>query len=90
MGDTSEVKIKVLFFAKSKELVGISKTYIQAHSGRIKGSELLDLILTEFPALQVLKENLILSVNQEYLERNQTTQLSDGMEIAVIPPISGG
>ncbi len=32
----------------------------------------------------------MLSVNQEFVERDQLVELHNGDEIAIIPPISGG
>ena len=90
MGETSKVKIKVLFFAKSRELAGLDQTYLQVPFGRLNGDELLNLIIDSFPTLSILKENLLLSVNQEYFERNQSIIISGEEEVAVIPPISGG
>lgn len=40
--------------------------------------------------LSVLGGSLVLAVNQEYVEEEQTLRLSAGDEVAVIPPISGG
>jgi molybdopterin converting factor small subunit len=37
-----------------------------------------------------ISENLILSLNEEYLSRDSVIDAADGDEIAVIPPISGG
>ena len=43
-----------------------------------------------FFSLSVISENLILSLNEEYLSRDSVIDAADGDEIAVIPPISGG
>ena len=40
--------------------------------------------------LAVLEGRFMLSVNQEFVERDQLVELHPGDEIAVIPPISGG
>lgn len=40
--------------------------------------------------LQVIAENIILSLNEEYIDDNQQLTLREGDEVAVIPPISGG
>ena len=90
MGESGEVQVKVLFFAKSKELTGLNQTFLQVPSGRLNGVELLNLIIRTFPSLASLKDNLLLSVNQEYLERHQSIIVSGEEEVAVIPPISGG
>ena len=41
--------------------------------------------------LSVIAENVVLSLNEEYLDLdNQELRLRAGDELAVIPPISGG
>jgi len=85
-----EVQIRVLFFAKSRELTGLTESCMQVQSGRLSGEELLNFIIKSFPALYPVRDNLLLSVNQEYLEREQTIELSGEEEVAIIPPISGG
>ncbi len=40
--------------------------------------------------LAVLQGRFMLSVNQEFVERDQLVELHNGDEIAIIPPISGG
>ncbi len=47
--------------------------------------------LAFFFSLSVIKDNVILAHNQEYLDiGNIPVTLSAGDELAVIPPISGG
>lgn len=49
------------------------------------------IIFTIFCSLSAISGNLILALNQEYLERDsENIRLNAGDEIAVIPPISGG
>ena len=50
--------------------------------------EAFDRMVEEFPALAAMKSSLKFAVNQEFVEMNQ--RLSDGDEMAVIPPVSGG
>ena len=90
MGEADKVTVKVLFFAKSRELTGLNEAYLQVRSGRVNGIDLVELIIEDFPGVAVLKDNLLLSINQEYLEKNETVEISGGEEVAVIPPISGG
>lgn len=47
-------------------------------------------LLLKYPSLQVIAENIILSLNEEYIDDNQQLTLREGDEVAVIPPISGG
>ena len=50
--------------------------------------EVFDSMAEEFPALAAMKASLKFAVNQEFVEMDQ--RLSDGDEMAVIPPVSGG
>lgn len=56
----------------------------------LKASELLTFICTEYN-LENFKNNLILALNEDYVENDEEPVfLKDGDELAVIPPISGG
>ena len=47
-------------------------------------------LLTEFPKLTPSIASLLLSVNHEYVDRQHPHVLTNGDEIAIIPPVSGG
>ncbi|XP_074037145.1 molybdenum cofactor synthesis 2A [Leptinotarsa decemlineata] len=81
------VHIKILFFAKAREIVGKSSDFINI-TPSLTYQELLDKIVS-FYSLEDIKDNLILSVNEEFCE-DTTIILKAGDEIAVIPPLSGG
>lgn len=81
------VTIKVLFFAVSKEISGQSEVEFRVKS-KISYTELKQLICDNF-GLEVIKQNIILAVNQDYCDEGDL-QLKDNDELAVIPPLSGG
>lgn len=81
------VTIKVLFFAVSKEISGRSEAEIEVKS-RISYNELKNLICETFN-LQIIKQNIILAVNQDYCEEGDLV-LKENDELAVIPPLSAG
>ena len=101
---SSAVKIRLLFFAKARELVGVSEVEIDdllhacgacdACSGRVEtsGARILQAVLTRFPDLSSIKDSIILAHNLEYIdvERETPVSIKSGDEIAVIPPVSGG
>lgn len=81
--------MKVLFFAKAKDLSGTAESTILLSSPTDYPS-LLNLIVNEYN-LHCLKYSLVLALNEEYLEdNNQHVDLKDNDCLAIIPPISGG
>lgn len=81
----------MLFFAKSRELAGVSGTddFLVPHA-EIKCSELLDLICNRYN-LSIIRNNVILAHNEQYCaDLSETIRIRNGDELAVIPPISGG
>ncbi|KAK7116607.1 uncharacterized protein [Littorina saxatilis] len=84
------VKVKLLFFAKSREIVGKKEADFEFASCTTSVS-ILEKLIEEYPELSVIAENVVLSLNEEYLELdNQELTLQAGDELAIIPPISGG
>lgn len=82
------VQIKVLFFGKSREIVGKQEVLL-AVPEHISYENLLKLIIEEY-SLNILSNNIILAINEEYCEEHQKFILKQGDELAVIPPLSGG
>lgn len=86
----ADVTVKILFFAKSRELVGRSSSTLVLPAS-CSYTSLVDKLLITFPRLEQLGQAWVLSVNEEYIEETEEEiSLSQGDEIAVIPPISGG
>lgn len=81
------VTVKVLFFAVSKEISGQTEAEISVQS-RISYSDLKQLICNKF-GLEIIKQNIILAVNQDYCEEGEL-ELKENDELAVIPPLSAG
>lgn len=87
-----EVVIHILFFAKAKELVGkySDSICLPLSTTKTTGENLLSIILGKFPSLEPISKNIVLAVNEEYVEPNQLLDIENCREIAVIPPLSGG
>lgn len=83
------VHLKILFFAKSRELSGHQESVLELSESKISYSDLLDHICSKFN-LTIIKVNLILALNGDYCDSAVALELKNGDEIAVIPPISGG
>jgi len=85
-----EVTIPILFFAKARELVGTGTANISLVKSTLTGDQLLSAILKTFPALTRISKNIVLAVNQQYIDAEQVVEIESALEIAIIPPISGG
>lgn len=83
------VRVKLLFFAKSRELAGLSECETNFPE-QIVCSKLVQQI-SEAYNLHLIQENCIIALNGEYCDKPDTIlTLKSNDEIAVIPPISGG
>ena len=90
MNETITVKVNVLFFAKVRELTNRSSVQLEITS-KLSLKNLIDQVIFQYPSLEVLKENLIIALNQNYVnDLSEILVLKENDEIALIPPISGG
>jgi len=91
---SSKTKLKVLFFAKARELLKISESEITVPSVIDSAQALYQALEDKWPELAKLNRTFALALNEEYLSQEQEPgehlSLSSGDILAVIPPISGG
>jgi molybdopterin converting factor subunit 1 len=82
------VTIRVLLFAGAREAAGRSRAEFPAPTSTTVG-ELADRLVREFgPDLDAVLPSCALWVNGE--PAGASTELRDGDEVAVLPPVSGG
>jgi molybdopterin converting factor subunit 1 len=85
------MKVKVLFFAMTRELVGIRECDLildNDNETMITTVTLMEELCRLYPSLLSILDQIVLAVNKAYI--TDAITLKDGDEIALIPPISGG
>lgn len=81
------MKLVVYFFASYREITGCSKIELETEQGATVGDVLLKLRQV-YPDLAPREVNIVASLNEEFAHSDQ--EVSEGDEIALIPPVSGG
>ena len=82
--------VKVKFFAVLKKIIGKDQVEVDLHHQKVTLGQLLGQIERDTPKLKdVLKEGkVLLSINQEMAQEDDW--VTDGDEIALLPPFAGG
>ena len=80
-------RIHVLFFAGLADAAGVRDAYVDVPDGEPVG-ELPARLVERYPSLRARCANVAYAVNAEYVTAEQP--LSEGDEVALIPPVSGG
>jgi len=81
------MSIRVLFFASLSDIAGGRERYVEA-------AEVTDVIsvfnkfAAEFPAMEAHRTSILFALNSEFARPDAV--VSDGDEIAFLPPVSGG
>lgn len=84
------IQVTVLFFSVLRDLAGTDQILFELASadGVPALSDLLTALYAAHPALESWDSRLLLAVNAEFATRGTT--LSDGDEVALMPPVQGG
>jgi molybdopterin converting factor subunit 1 len=85
--DNKAIHVRVLFFGAARDAAGHEELELSLSSPANLASALAQL-LADYPALARFGNSLLLAVNQEYALSDR--EISDGDELAVLPPVSGG
>jgi MoaE-MoaD fusion protein len=81
------IRVNVLFFGAARDATGTDEAQLVLAPPH-DSQNALEQVLTTYPALRRFGKSLLFAVNQEYADPNR--QISDGDELAVFPPVSGG
>ena len=81
------MNIAVKFFAVSRDISGHSELMLELPKGTTVAG-LVDCLVRSYPSLAPWRSHLRIAVNYEY--SNDARVLTEGDEIGVIPPVSGG
>jgi molybdopterin converting factor subunit 1 len=81
------VRIRVLFFGIIREITGLREENIQVPEGARLETVLED-YSTRFPKVREMAGSVVLALNQQFAPPESV--VSDGDEVAFLPPVSGG
>jgi molybdopterin synthase catalytic subunit len=84
---SDSINVRVLFFGAARDATGTDEARLTL-SAPHDSHNALEKLLNTYPDLRRFGNSLLLAVNQEYARANQ--EISDGDELAVFPPVSGG
>ena len=80
-------KVKVRLFARLAELAGTRDAEVEIGEGLTAG-DAFRLLARSHPSIAPFEARVMYAVNREYVEAS--SPLSEGDELALIPPVSGG
>src|SRR5258708_30291687 len=81
------IRVNVLFFGAARDATGTDEARLVLDPPH-DSQNALEQVLTRYPALRRFGNSLLFAVNQEYARPDR--EISDGDELAVFPPVSGG
>ena len=91
---SEKVNVKILYFAKIKEIMKKSFDTVYLNNNKILGKDVFDYAITQnsdlINELKPVFDTCLISLNDEYIEREQEILLKQGDEISILPPISAG
>jgi MoaE-MoaD fusion protein len=84
---TSTISVRVLFFGAARDATGTDEADLRLNPPH-DSANAFEQLLNAYPALRRFGKSLLFAVNQEYARHDR--EISDGDELAVFPPVSGG
>ncbi len=81
------MRIRVLFFGVLRDVTGLREESIDVAEGGMAAG-VFEYYSSKFPRLGEMSQSIVLAVNQKFCA--PSVPLSDGDELAFLPPVSGG
>lgn len=79
--------MKILFFGLLKDIAGCSEEFLDTAEGS-RLENIFEHYASRFPRLREMKSSIVFARNQEFSPLSAA--VSDGDEVAMLPPVSGG
>lgn len=79
--------VQVKFFGAAADLAGVREVELPVEESATLG-DLWSTIAERYPALSPMRDSLAYAINNEYARWTDT--VTPGVEVAVLPPVSGG
>jgi len=79
--------VRLLFFASLKDIVGSRELRWEIQRGSTI-ADLLSELEARYPRIKDYRSVMLTAINEDYVDR--TAPISEGDEIAIFPPVSGG
>lgn len=81
------MKIRILLFARLRDLLGTDSVELDSSDIESVG-DAYQILRSKYPEVEAFSSSLLVAVNQEFADWN--TPISEGDELALFPPVSGG
>jgi molybdopterin synthase catalytic subunit len=81
------VQIRVLFFGLLKDICGVAEDRLELPAGSTAGA-VFDHYASVYPKLRQMASSIVLARNHDFAGIGE--KLSEGDEVALLPPVSGG
>ena len=82
------MRIKLLLFAGCREAVGTKELELELPATVSTVAGAMEVVLARFPQLRGISKSVAVARNAEYVAGD--APISEGDELAIIPPVSGG
>lgn len=87
VGEAAVIQVTVKFFGSYREEVGEEEVHVRLGQGETV-ADLLDTLRSRLPRWAAYEHDPMVARNLEYVGGEEV--LSDGDEVALFPPVSGG